>query len=215
MQKGLALFLGLLACGGSAPPAGAPEDAGSPQDVGSPTDAPPVTCDAPPPKDVPVSSLDLQGYPPYAADGCTLVYVAPGAQAGVSGDLRIRDLASGVESTLAPASESPRRPTIGGDVVAWEAKDGTRAVVRVRVNGTTTTMTGAFDHAGEPRATADAVVFTAWRGVDTLADTDVLSYEVASTRTEVVFGGAGQQRFADVSRGYVAAADFSEDPDGV
>ncbi len=176
------------------------------------TDDPPATCDAPLPDDVQIPALDLQGYPPYAGDGCTLVYVAGSGTS--AGDLRSRDLKTGAESILAPASESPRRPSIAGSVIAWEAKSGARSVVRVRVNGATTTLSGDFDHAGEPRATSDAVVFTGWHGEGELSDTDVFLYDVSTTAAEIVLGGAGQQRFPDVSRGIVGAADFSEDPDG-
>jgi hypothetical protein len=141
--------------------------------------------------------------------------VAPGGTAGAPGELRLRDLGTGAESVIAPAGESPRHPTTAGGVIAWEALDNGRAVVRVRANGATDTMSGGFDHAGEPRAAADAVVFTAWRGADPLSDTDVFLYDVAAQRADVVLGGPAQQRFSDVSRGYVAAADFSEDPSGV
>jgi hypothetical protein len=207
------LFVFVIACGTSGgapaapqPPPPAAEDA-SPPDTAAPQST--ATCDAPLPSDIPIASVDLQGYPPYAADGCTLVYVAAG------GDLRVRDLKAGADTVLAAASESPHRPTIAGGVIAWEATDGARPVVRVHANGATATMSGDFDHAGEPRAAADAVAFTAWRGADALSDTDVLVYDVAQSRAEVVFGGAAQQRFSDASKDFVAAADFSEDPDGV
>jgi hypothetical protein len=39
-------------------------------------------------------------------------------------------------------------------------------------------------------------------------------YDAVSDSARVVLGGPGQQRFADVSEGFVAATDFSEDPDG-
>src|SRR5437764_13065348 len=51
---------------------------------------------------------DPLGYPPYAIDGCTLVYVA--ALDGGLGELRKRDLATGREDLLAPAADSPNRP---------------------------------------------------------------------------------------------------------
>src|SRR5437867_4258404 len=40
------------------------------------------------------------GYPPYAIDACKLVYVAPSPA-----ELRLRDLSTGVETTIAPESE--------------------------------------------------------------------------------------------------------------
>lgn len=172
----------------------------------------PATCAAKPPAALELPSVDLLGHPPYAAYGCTLVYVA--ATAAGAGDLRVRDLSTGNEIVLAPASESPRRPTIAGDVIAWEAKENGRAVVRVHGGGATFTPAGAFDHAGEPRAAVDAVAFTAWSGADALSDTDVMVVDVASRTVRTVLGGPGQQRFADISKGTLAATDFSEDPDG-
>jgi hypothetical protein len=211
----LVVFITACSTSNGAPPSAGPsysppfaEDAAAPD--ASPA-ASAATCNAPLPSAIPIASVDRDGYPPYAADGCTLVYVAPGSP----GELRARDLASLTETTIAPASESPHRPTIAGGVIAWEATEGGRAVVRVRVKDATTTITGDFDHADEPRAAADAVVFTAWRGADALSDTDVMLYDVALARADVVIGGAAQQRFADVSQRYVAASDFSEDPDGV
>jgi hypothetical protein len=171
-----------------------------------------ASCPTPPPSGLPIATLDLLGHPPYAADGCTLVYV--GATDGGPGDLRVRDRSTGAEVVLAPASESPRRPTVSGDVIAWEAIDNGRAVVRVHAGGTTFTAGGAFDHAGEPRAAADVVAFTAWLGAADTSDTDVLVFDVATKATRTVFGGPGQQRFADASKGTIAATDFSEDPDG-
>ena len=75
--------------------------------------------------------------------------------------------------------------------------------------------TGSFDHAGEPRATTDAVVFTAWQGPKADSDTDVWLYDVQGPQLVVALQGAGQQRFADVSPTHVAVSDFSEDPDGI
>jgi len=152
--------------------------------------------------------LDPLGYPPYALDGCTLVYAAPG------GDLRLRDLSTGAETPLAPASEQPRRPAIAGDLVAWEAVVGGASLVRVSRAGQTTTIAGPFDHAGEPRVTGDAVVFTAWLTADDAGDTDVYLYLPASAQLVAVATGWGQQRFADVSPASVAVSDFSEDPTG-
>jgi hypothetical protein len=183
-------------------------------DAGAAGDARPgaaASCSAKPPASFPVASFDLLGHPPYASDGCTLVYVVPAA---AGGELRSLDLTSGAEAVVAPASESPRRPTVLGDTIAWEAQIGGRRVVRVHAAGATFTAAGAFDHAGEPRAVTDAVVFTAWTGADDTSDTDVHLLDVATRQSRAVVGGAGQQRFADVSSSTIAVTDFSEDPDG-
>src|SRR5262249_37169100 len=50
--------------------------------------------------------LDPLGYAPYASEGCTLVYIAS------DGSLRLRNLESASEETIAPSTEQPRRPTI-------------------------------------------------------------------------------------------------------
>jgi hypothetical protein len=155
-----------------------------------------------------VAPVDLDAFPAYGIDRCTLVYV------GTTGDLKRKDLASGAELLLAAAAEMPRRPTIAGPIMAWEATEAGKSVVRVRSNETTTTVAGQFDHAGEPRATTDAVVFTGWLSVDDEGDTDVFVWRAASGRVELVLGGAGQQRFADISPASVAVSDFSEDPAG-
>ena len=153
------------------------------------------------------------GYPPYAIDGCRLAYVAAEA-GGASGRLLLRDLSTLAETDLAAAAEEPRRPTVGGDVVAWEATvDGKRAV-RVFADGKTVTVTGPFDHAGEPRATAGAVVLTGWLGAADDGDTDVFLYQTGTAEVVPIATGRGQQRFADVSSAYVAYTDFAEDFDG-
>jgi len=161
-----------------------------------------------------VDDRELAGYPSYAVAGCTLAYVARASDSGVAGELRLRDFATAEERVIAPASEQPRRPSTAGGLVAYEAEADGRRVVRVWRAGATTTLTGAFDHAGEPRACGDAVVFTAWLAADPLGDTDVLLYEPATGEIHAVFAGPGQQRFADVGERHVAASDFSEDPDG-
>ncbi len=153
-----------------------------------------------------VAAIDLEGYPPYAIDACKLAYVS-----ATNGALVLRDLASGSEVEMAPASEAPRRPTLAGDVLAWQRGDGAGSRIRVSFGGQVRTATGAFVRAGEPRATVDAVVFTGW-----LTDTDSDVFLVRTTGpAELVLGGAGQQRFADVSPTHVAVSDFSEDPSGV
>jgi hypothetical protein len=162
-----------------------------------------------------LNPLDPLGYPPYALDGCTLAYVAPAAPGQAWGELRLRQLSTGDETQLAPASERPRRPAIAGDLVAWEAIVAGKSVVRVSKAGQTITLSGPFDHAGEPRVASDAVVFTAWLSADDLGDTDVYLYMPAAGKLAAIATGPGQQRFADVSTSLVAVSDFSEDPSPV
>lgn len=197
------------ACGGRADDTGSPSPAvtGNPPPV-----APaPATCVAGA-ADIAVSSTDLNGFPPYAASGCSLVYVSS------NGDLVVRDLASLAETVLAPKSEHPRRPTASAQLIAWEADLAGRAVVRVRKTGgdTTTILTssaGAFAASGEPRASGGSVAFTVWNGPAPTDDTDVWLYDAATDTTTLAIGGPGQQRFSDVSAKYVVASDFSEDTD--
>jgi hypothetical protein len=87
--------------------------------------------------------------------------------------------------------------------------------VRVRWRGgDPITVTGPFDHAGEPRAAADVVVFTAFLASDDAGDTDVYLFHADTGALDLVAGGPAQQRFADVSDALVAVTDFIEDPDG-
>jgi hypothetical protein len=127
----------------------------------------------------------------------------------------LRDLAKGTETLLAPASDEPRRPAIAGDLVAWEATVAGKPGVRVRGPSGVVTVTGAFDHAGEPRVASDAVVLTVWLGPMDSADTDIYLYTPSSATFAPVATGPGQQRFADVSPTHVAWSDFSEGPTGV
>jgi len=182
-------------------------------------DAAPVSCNPDSVTGIQVATLtgnltpfDPLGYPAYAIDRCTLAYVAPPAQGQVGGELRLRHLGTGVETQLAPADEQPRRPSIAGDLVVWEALVGGKSSVRVSNNGHTTTIVGPFDHAGEPRVTSDAVVFTAWLSPDDAGDTDVYLYTPSTQQGVAIATGPGQQRFADVSTSLVAVSDFSEDP---
>jgi hypothetical protein len=175
----------------------------------------PSTCDAIAPNaagDLEVAEESLQGYPPYAAHDCTLVYIRRS-----SGALVARDLGTGVERVVAPATEGPRRPTIAAGLIAWEATiggvDGVPGV-RAEYNGQITTLSGSFHHASEPRAANDLVSFTAWASADAKGDADVLVFHAQSGAYETVAAGAGQQRFSDVSETHVAVSDFSEDPDG-
>ncbi len=196
-------FCALSACGGSRA-----DDAASPAPSSSSAPPPAATCTATAAADVAVASDDLNGFPPYAVDACTLVYVS------TAGTLVARDLATGSEVTIAGVDETPRRPTISGAVVAWQATAGASSVVRVRVNGVTSTLAGAFANAGEPRAGGGVVVFTASVGDLASGDTDVWLFDPKTTAVTRVIAGTAQQRFADVSASYVAATDFSEDPDG-
>jgi hypothetical protein len=154
---------------------------------------------------------DPLGYPPYALDGCNLVYVAAEQGGGV---LRLRDLASGADTVLDEAASRPRRPAVSGSLIAWEVGDDAASQVRVHYQGVTRTLSGDFDHAGEPRVCADAVVFTAFLGEAPSSDSDVYLYDVAGDELLPIAPGPGQQRFADVSVTHVALTDFSEDPVG-
>ncbi len=197
------------ACGGTtaatiAPPGG---DAGAttlPADAGQ---APEPTCAVDRVQRIGVTGDGLYGYPPYAAWGCRVVYVAP------TGDLVSRDLATGAAETIAPRSDSPRRPALSADTIAWERGPEDRPEVVVRVGGVTLRPTGAFALGAEPRVDGDVVVFTGFAG--TLAgDSDIFLYDVAKRTVERLTDAPGQQRFADVSATHIAWTDFSEDPDG-
>ena len=201
---GLATVALVASCGGTA------NDAGS-SPATAPPGAPPVaapSCDPSAARDIEVSGDDLNGFPPYAVSACTLVYV------NRSGVLVVRDLTSGAETTLAPASEHPRRPAVSLELIAWEADEGGHSVVRVRARGVVRTVPGTFASSGEPRASGASVAFTAWNGPATTDDTDIWVYDAVAGESRVVLGGPGQQRFADISSRYVVASDFSEDPDG-
>jgi len=157
------------------------------------------------------TTWDPLGYPPYAFDDCTLVYVAAGTDPGA---LHLRDLATGRDELLESAASKPRRPAVSGSVIAWEADGPGGSEVRVRHDGKVETLSGPFTRAEEPRATGDAVVFTAFLGPAAYDDSDVYLFDVASHELSAIASGAGQQRFADVSATHVAFTDFSEDPQG-
>ncbi|CAN5924063.1 hypothetical protein BH11MYX4_BH11MYX4_30630 [soil metagenome] len=197
------LVTALAACGG-------PSSSTDPTPT-APAIAPPATspvCQPTKAEDIEVSGADRDGFPPYAVAGCTLVYVS-----GI-GALVARDLSDGTETVLAGASELPRRPAVSGGLIAWEADESGHSVVRVRANGVLRTVPGAFASAGEPRASGSSVVFTAWSGPQPTDDTDIWLFDATTGESRRVLGGAGQQRFADVSPKYVVATDFSEDADG-
>ena len=197
-MKRFFLLTVLVACGGSTAP--------------SPTPAAEPVCTTLG-AEVEVIDDGASMYPPYAVAGCRLAYVQRSTRR-----LVVRDLRTGTEEwvteTPASAADLPRRPTLGRDFVAWEVGAGSATSVRVFRGGTTTTLTGDFEHAGEPRAAGDAVAFTGWKFADANGDTDVFLHLVATGETLAVATGPAQQRFADASNGYVAYTDFSEDPDG-
>lgn len=156
---------------------------------------------------------DPLGYPPYALDGCTLVYVAS-AEGADNGALRLLDLATGQDVLLQSGAEHPRRPAVAGAVVAWESDGADGSQVHVRYGSGATLLEKSFALAAEPRAARDAVVFTAFQAAGATADTDVRLFDVTTQQLIPIATGAGQQRFADVSATHVAVTDFSEDPKG-
>jgi hypothetical protein len=214
------LFASILLCACSAPsPADPLPDAGP--DAGPDAATPPAACVAASVDGIAVASVDVYGgppyalgYPPYAIDGCRLAYLAAPLPGEGSSALYLRDLETGADTLLEAAVEEPRRPTIAGDVIAWEATSSEGRVVRVRAGGETVTVTGAFHHAGEPRASEDGVVMTAWLGESDLDDTDIFLFKLGDAAASPIAPGPGQQRFPDISKTHVAFADFSEDPDG-
>ncbi len=159
--------------------------------------------------DVEVAAEDLEIYPPYATHGCTFVYVA------ASGDLVLRDAMTGTESAIAPAAERPRRPSVTPYMVVWEATISGKDVVRARRREGDEVRT--FDaHAAvrEPRADGHSLLFTAFAELSPRADTDVWILDGWNAEPRLLLGGAGQQRFAELSATHAAVSDFSEDPDG-
>jgi len=187
-------------------------DAGAAGDAGAPGTR--EGCEAASVGDLPVylrSNWDPLGYPPYAFDGCTLLYLAAGSDPGA---LHLRNLATGEDSVLETSATKPRRPAVSGPVITWEADGVQGSEVRVRFDGKVESMSGPFVRAEEPRATADAVVFTAFLGPGPNDDSDVYLFDVVARQLSVIAAGAGQQRFADVSATHVAVTDFSEDPKG-
>lgn len=219
------LLLCACACGSGEPqsssggPDASPPDAAPPAVEGStsvgvaPEAAPvrvPPNCTSSAAAGIDVQNFDLDGYPPYAIDGCQLVYVSSPAS-DHRGALVLRDLREGVETVLAPPEAAARRPAIAGEVIAWEEVVDGFGAVRVRVGEDVLTVSGPFHHAGEPRTATDAVVFTGWLTADEDADTDVFLYTVEDASVRVVAQGIGQQRFADISTTHIAISDFSED----
>lgn len=176
-----------------------------------------AACDVKAAAGVAVAEVDVFGWPPYAVDGCQLLYVSPvsGAPA-TSGELRLRDLATGADALVAPVGEAPRRPSIKAGVLVWEATIGGTPSVRVAASGgAPVTLTGGFDHAGEGRAGPGVVVFTGWLTAVDKADTDVFLYDVGTGTVVTIATGPAQQRWPDVSATHVAWSDFEEDADKV
>jgi len=206
----LGLLAALAACGSpsSATDPASPASPAPSSTAGATPPGPAPVCDPTKAEDIEVSGADRDGFPPYAVAGCTLAYVS-----GI-GALVARDLVDGKETVLAGASERPRRPAVSSGVVAWEADESGHSVVRVRANGATRTVPGAFASAGEPRVSGASVAFTAWNGPQATDDTDIWLFDTTTGESRLALGGAGQQRFADVSAKYVVASDFAEDPDG-
>jgi hypothetical protein len=196
--------------GGTGPAASAGQNSGQ-DSAGAATGGTPASCGADAVAGLAVfsPSWDALGYPPYAIDGCTLVYVGTAPSAGA---LRRRNLATGEDVLLDSAATHPRRPSVAGGVIAWERDGNGGSEVSVLVDAPARTR--HFEHAGEPRATSDAVVFTRFSSALPNADTDVMLYEVETDAQSSVGNGAGQQRFADVSLTHVAFTDFAEDPKG-
>ncbi|MFT3771678.1 MAG: hypothetical protein QM820_40215 [Minicystis sp.] len=222
----MAIVSGLIlgsGCGGGGEMTSASSGIGSSSGSAGGSDAghPSVTCADAEPKGIMITDVDALGgqpfalgYPPYAIDGCRLLYVAPGTSPGSSGELRLRDLQSGKETAIEPAGAHPRRPAARGGWMAWEATENGVAVVRASSGQEILTMKGPFDHAGEPRCAEGAVVFTGWLGPKDTADTDVFVFQPATGSVIDVSPGPGQQRFPDVSATHIAWTDFAEDPDG-
>lgn len=217
------LFAALLLCACSSPetPAAAGGDPPVNADAGADSAPPPLPCDAASVDGILVAAVDVYGgpsfalgYPPYAIDGCRLAYVAAPLPGEASGALYLRDLVTGAETLLEAAADLPRRPTMAGDIIAWEAFAIGSRVVRVRAGDETATIAGPFHHAGEPRAAPDGVVVTAWVTASELGDTDIFLFRPGDAEASPIAPGPGQQRFADISLTHIAYADFSEDPDG-
>lgn len=189
----------------------------------TPAPGPTVTCDPAAALGMAIADHDVHGfapyalgYPPYAVDECFVLYVAPSPDANGNGELRLRNLTTGGETLVASAAVAPRRPVIAGDWMAWEADVSGRSLIHLRNREAfdTIVLDGPFDHATEPRISTTAVVFTAWLGPETTADTDVVLYEFSKKNLVTIGQGFGQQRFADISTTHVAWTDFAEDPDG-
>lgn len=151
---------------------------------------------------------DPLGYPLYALDGCVLLYVASEQGGGVG--LHRLDLETGDDRML--DASHPRRPTLAGNVMAWERDF--EGYSGVRIVSSDPPRDEYQIYAGEPRASEDAVVFTRFLGTSASSDTDIALYDVKTGQFSDIATGPGQQRFADVSSTHVVFTDFSEDSKG-
>jgi hypothetical protein len=160
----------------------------------------------------PDAGNDPLGYASFAVSGCALVYV------NRAGDLVLRSRAdANTDKLLEVAARSPRRPSAKAGLLTWEyVQDGISSIaVLDEASGERSEIRGAFHHAGEPRSTGTSVLFTAWSSQSADSDTDVYAYRRGSKVVQRIFGGRGQQRFADGNSEIFVASDFSEDPSGV
>ncbi len=208
-MKYIALLSLVLACGGTAASSPSqPNDSGTPDAFTEPTCA---SIGAP----VNVVASDDLGYPTYAIRGCRMAYVDSKNQ-----NLVLRDLTTGVETTLELAVNKPKRPSIASDVVAWEVTltnpDYSYQSVRALYGGATHFIDAppGYGSIGEPAVARGIVVVTAFKTNAFDTDTDVFAFDVASNKLTPVVVAPSQQRFAAVSDGLVAVTDFSEDPNG-
>lgn len=144
------------------------------------------------------------GAPGFAFAGCRLAYLA------TDGSLRDRDLQTGAEIVLAPATAAPAGPARAGALVAWDAvtPEGRRVHVR-RADGSVVVVPSTGQSAAEPHVFGEDVVFTTFvTSVD--GDSDVAIWEGATGTVRVLADGPAQQRFPAISRRFVAYADFRE-----
>ncbi len=186
------------------------------------TPPPEVICDSSKAAGLSIAAGDVYGvapyafgYPPYAIDGCQVLYLARSNTPDGGGELRLRNLATNHDDIIAEASTSPRRPVLAGNSMAWEGDVDGKAWIHLRrgMQSKTEVLNGDFDHATEPRIATNALVFTLWRGPESTADTEIGIYDFETRAVETIVR-PGQQRFADISDTHVAWTDFSEDPDG-
>ena len=110
-------FIVLAACGGSATSESTPSPGQPPGDPSPSNPSAEVPCGAPP-SDIAVASEDLNGYPPYAVSGCSLVYVS--TSRGL-----VRVAVEGAWPTLLPTGDPALgRPAL--DPVSWTVYVQTR-----------------------------------------------------------------------------------------
>ncbi len=161
-----------------------------------------------------VVANDDFGYPTYAIHGCRMAYVDANSQ-----NLVLRDLTTGIETTLDQAANKPKRPSIASDVIAWEVtltNPDAYQSVRAFYGGAMHVIDApaSYGAIGEPAVARGVVVVTAFKTNAFDSDTDVFAFDVASGKLTPVVVASSQQRFAAVSDGLIAVTDFSEDPKG-